>query len=228
MTPTRTRGRLAVKVATSGRMTYRQRMWCVKCCSCLVATCTVSHVSGLCVGLVAPQKLLAGTDDLDSVTKLELSVDTTEQSINRLGELCPNLRQLKLNDSQLCSFRDLGTNLRNLRILWLSRSGITDLDGITVLELLEELYVSFNDIEDLSPLSVHDTLSVLDLEANNVDDVDQLETLSTCPMLMSLNLEGNPIDAVPHYRRVVVTIIPQLELVDDEDVTEEDREKVRD
>lgn len=165
---------------------------------------------------------------MDSVTKLELSVDTTEQSINRLGELCPNLRQLKLNDSQLCSFRDLGTNLRNLRILWLSRSGITDLDGITVLELLEELYVSFNDIEDLSPLSVHDTLSVLDLEANNVDDVDQLETLSTCPMLMSLNLEGNPIDAVPHYRRVVVTIIPQLELVDDEDVTEEDREKVRD
>jgi len=95
-------------------------------------------------------------------------VDTTDQAVNRLGELCPNLRELKLNDSQLCSFRDLGTSLRNLRILWLSRSGITDLDGISVLERLEELYVSFNDIDDLTPLSLHDTLAVLDLEANKV------------------------------------------------------------
>lgn len=117
---------------------------------------------------LAPQKLLAGTDDLETVTKLELTVDTTDQAINRLGELCPNLRQLKLNDSQLCSFRDLGTSLRGLRILWLSRSGITDLDGISVLEQLEELYVSFNDIDDLTPLSLHDTLTVLDLEANKV------------------------------------------------------------
>ena len=73
---------------------------------------------------------MAGEDDLDDVTNLELVVDTSEQTIERLGEMCPNLTSLKLNNSTLESFRDLGTSLRTLRILWLSRSGVTDLDGI--------------------------------------------------------------------------------------------------
>lgn len=113
---------------------------------------------------------MTGEEDLSAVTELQLSVDTTAQSVSQLGEFLPNLRRLKLNDSHLASFRDLGTSLRNLSILWLSRSGISDLDGISVLEHLQELYVSFNDIEDLTPLSLHESLAVLDLEANKVSE----------------------------------------------------------
>jgi Leucine-rich repeat (LRR) protein len=90
-----------------------------------------------------------------------MEVDTSEQSVETLGVMVPNLQQLKLNNSTLKSFRDLGTSLRNLQCLWLSRSGIVDLDGIGALLALKELYVSFNDISDLTPLAMHDELQVL-------------------------------------------------------------------
>ena len=91
---------------------------------------------------------------------LELTVDTTDQSVARIGEFCPNLRQLKLNDSVLQSIRDLGTGVRHLQVLWLSRCGVSDLDGIGILDNLRELYLSFNNIADVAPLSMHEHLEV--------------------------------------------------------------------
>lgn len=38
-----------------------------------------------------------------------------------------------------CLFRDLGTSLTNLRTLWLSRSGLSDLDGISSVSSLKVL-----------------------------------------------------------------------------------------
>ena len=87
---------------------------------------------------------VAGTDDLQSLTYLELTIDTTDQSVEPLGRMLPNIAQLKLNHSRLASFRDLGTQLRNLRILWLNRSGVTELDGVGALTGLKELYLAFN------------------------------------------------------------------------------------
>lgn len=103
---------------------------------------------------------MTGEDDLAGVTFLELSVNTSDQSVAQIGELCPALTQLKLNDSFLQSIRDLGTAVRNLQVLWLSRCGVTDLDGISVLEQLTELYLSFNNIDDITPLSLHEHLEV--------------------------------------------------------------------
>jgi Leucine-rich repeat (LRR) protein len=60
--------------------------------------------------------------------------------------------------------RDLGTSLVNLKVLWLSRSGLTDLDGIPTLSNLEELYLAYNEINDLSSLSLLDNIKCLDLE----------------------------------------------------------------
>jgi Leucine-rich repeat (LRR) protein len=40
-----------------------------------------------------------------------------------------------------------------------------------------ELYVSFNDLSDLSPLSLHETLETLDLEGNQVADYNMISQL---------------------------------------------------
>jgi hypothetical protein len=106
------------------------------------------------------QREASGCDDLADVVHLELTVDTTDQSVARVGEYCPNLRELKLNDSVLQSIRDLGTSVRNLQVLWLARCGVADLDGIGILDNLKELYLSFNNIEDIGPLSMHEHLEV--------------------------------------------------------------------
>ena len=49
-------------------------------------------------------------------------------------------------------------------MLWLSRSGLTDLDGIPTLQNLQELYLAYNEITDLSPCSLLENLKCLDVE----------------------------------------------------------------
>ena len=103
---------------------------------------------------------LTGALRAEDITTLEMVVDTSSQNVTHLGELLPNLSELKLNDSRVCSFRDLGTSLRSLKVLWLARCGITDLDGISSFGSLAELYLAFNDVADVTPLAMHDQIQV--------------------------------------------------------------------
>lgn len=164
---------------------------------------------------------LAGTSDLSTVTNFEIAIDTSETSGAAIGESLRSLQLLRLNGSVLASLRDLGTSLRNLRVLWAARCGLSDLDGISLLPSLAELYLSFNSIEDLSPLALHD-LEVLDLEGNKVADESSLVTLGMMPQLHTLTLEGNPIALEPGYRDLVAANAPNLEILDDEPLDHDD------
>ncbi|XP_063486949.1 leucine-rich repeat-containing protein 56 isoform X4 [Symphalangus syndactylus] len=163
---------------------------------------------------------LARVDDLRLVRALEMCVDTREGSLGNFGVHLPNLDQLKLNGSHLGSLRDLGTALGHLQVLWLARCGLADLDGIASLPALKELYASYNNISDLSPLCLLEQLEVLDLEGNSVEDLGQVRYLQLCPRLAMLTLEGNlvclqpapgPTNKVPrgyNYRTETVPVEP--------------------
>lgn len=156
-----------------------------------------------------------------------MCVDTRKNSLGNFGMHLPNLIQLKLNHSCLGSLRDLGTSLGQLQVLWLARCGLTDLDGIGSFLALKELYVSYNNISDLSPLCLLEQLEVLDLEGNNVEDLGQMRYLQLCPRLATLTLEGNlvclkpdpgPSNKAPqdyNYRAEVKKLIPQLHILDE-------------
>ena len=73
---------------------------------------------------------LAGTTELASVTFLQLAVDSTHVPLGTIGERLPALAQLKLSGSNMPCIRELGTSLGALRVLWLSRCGLADLDGL--------------------------------------------------------------------------------------------------
>ena len=60
------------------------------------------------------------------------------------GEILCSLEYLKLNDSVIQSFRDIGTSFKNVRILHIARCELTELNGIQAFEQLEELYAGFN------------------------------------------------------------------------------------
>ncbi|KAF6104587.1 leucine rich repeat containing 56 [Phyllostomus discolor] len=180
---------------------------------------------------LSPARLrtLAQVDNLRLVTVLEMCVDTREHSLGNFGLHLPNLSQLKLNDSRLGSVRDLGTSLGHLQVLWLARCGLADLDGIGCFPALQELYASYNDLSDLSPLCLLEQLEVLDLEGNGVEDLGQVRYLQLCPRLATLTLEGNlvclrprPSDKVPqgyNYRAEVRKLIPQLQVLDERPAT---------
>ncbi|RNA39995.1 leucine-rich repeat-containing 56 isoform X1 [Brachionus plicatilis] len=177
---------------------------------------------------LSPTKLkaLTGVNDLGSVEFLEMIVDTSETSLGNFGIYLPHLRQLKLNGSHVPRIRDLGTSLCHLKILWLSRSGLVDLDGISTLNNLQEIYLAYNEIADLSPCSLLENLRCLDLEGNLIDDIKQVEFLNLCTNLENLTLYGNPICSKPHsdfndeesysYRHEVVKMLPSLQILDDE------------
>ncbi|KAL9648180.1 hypothetical protein ABK040_009184 [Willaertia magna] len=166
-------------------------------------------------------RVATGQDDLLNVKYLEIIVNTTNNSLGDLGSKVPNLEELKLNNSTIPSVRDLGTSLRNVKILWLSRCGLSELDGIFAFPRLKELYLSFNDIEDISNLSSLRELEILDLEGNNIENEGQVLFLQGCKKLISLTLDGNPFSRINTYREIVASYLPNLEYLDDKNIKRE-------
>ena len=113
---------------------------------------------------------LTGTRDLAGVRFLQMAVDSEFVPLGSLGERLPQLEQLKLNGSSLPSLRLIGSSLTRVRVLWLCRCGLRELDNLWAVPELQELYLAFNDIEQLSPIHEAEQLQVLDLEANLVAD----------------------------------------------------------
>lgn len=109
----------------------------------------------------------------------------------------------------------------------MARCNLSELDGLGSLTSLKELYLAFNQITSLDPISMLENLTVLDIEANLVSDPTQIEYLVFCPNLKSLTLIDNPInfdsviqeettaDIQIRNRHIISTLIPQLEILDD-------------
>lgn len=103
---------------------------------------------------------LTGATDVSKIEYISFSVDTKEQSLYDLADILPNLKHLVLDNSHISSVRDLGIGLRFITSLSLSSCNLRDLDGIGVLEGLQELCVSDNLLTDIAPLTLHENLQV--------------------------------------------------------------------
>ena len=91
--------------------------------------------------------------------------------------------------------RDIGTSLKNLKALAVSRCNLSELSGLMCFPKLQELYASFNNIKDLRPISDSYCLEVLDIEGNEVSDISQLRNFDFSHKLQSLNIVNNKIDS---------------------------------
>jgi len=110
--------------------------------------------------------------ELSLLTKIELRVDTSCHNLQVTGEILSGLESLRMSDSIIKCFRDLGTSFRFVRFLYLQRCELTEVQGIQAFHNLEELYLSHNSIDDLFDFTFLEHLAVLDLEGNNVGQVD--------------------------------------------------------
>lgn len=156
--------------------------------------------------------------DLSLVTRLDIQVDAAMQRLEAIGQHLPSLRELRLSDSCVLCMRELGVALERLEVLWMSRCGLQELDGVSVMPELRELYIPFNDVVDISPLKELEHLTVLDIEGNAVGDLMDLADLRVCQHLRELTLTGNPVAAGgDKSRQAVLDMIPQLAVLDDRD-----------
>lgn len=172
----------------------------------------------------AKLQAITGQQDLSELTYLEAQVDTESTSLSDIGNLLPSLTQLRLSHSNIGSLRDLGTSLRSLRVLWLCRAGLLSLDGLgSISETIEELYIAFNHVSDLSPIADDDfeALRILDADSNEIDDLEQVEFLSGCKKLHSLTLENNPVASAQGYVVFIRDTLPNIELLDDIEINQD-------
>mmetsp|Transcript_14354 Transcript_14354/g.17391 ORF Transcript_14354/g.17391 Transcript_14354/m.17391 type:complete len:754 (+) Transcript_14354:425-2686(+) len=168
-------------------------------------------------------KVLAGSEDLETVRTLEMKVDSTDLHLDGIAEKMPKLTELKLNNSYVLSTRHLGTSFARLTVLWMSRCSLQDLEGVGALDALQELYASYNDISDLSPLASCEHLTVLDMEGNRIENFDSIAYIGMCRKLNTVTLANNPVTSQASYRRHLLSHVPSLEYLDDEPVTDDDR-----
>jgi Leucine-rich repeat (LRR) protein len=103
---------------------------------------------------------VAGTEDLSTVTCIQLKIDTSYQSLLDIGDLLKRLDHLTLNGSKISSVRDLGVGLKDLISLSINDCGLSELDGIGMLTNLTKLSARDNDIEDVTALALHETIEV--------------------------------------------------------------------
>jgi hypothetical protein len=64
--------------------------------------------------------------ELAILPKIELRVDTSSHNLQVTGEILTSLEYLKLNDSIIKSFRDIGTSFKNVRVLHIARCEIKE------------------------------------------------------------------------------------------------------
>lgn len=134
-----------------------------------------------------------GVKSLSTLTKIEMRVDTSCHNLQTIGEILCSLEYLKMSDSLIKCFRDIGSSFKCVRVLHLARCELREVQGIQAFLQLEELYLGFNDIAELFDVGFLEHLAVLDLEGNAVRSLDQLFYLRRCQQLTDLNLRGNPV-----------------------------------
>jgi hypothetical protein len=162
------------------------------------------------------------TKRLQDLHSLEAIADTRELTLSYLEHLFPSLRNLRLNNSQIPSIRDISPHLTNLRFLSLAHCSIRSLDGIcTLSNCLEELYLAFNHITDITELIGLTQLRVLDLEENEIQHLAEIELLSCCTHLKALTLIGNPATECESYREEVQKYLPNLRYLDEKRLNRE-------
>lgn len=145
---------------------------------------------------------------------LQIQVNTfLINNLQEFGEKFPNLNTLKLDNSIIHSIRDLGTYFGRIVVLSMRNCKLSDISGLSSLPLLKELYIPFNEVHDISPVSTCTELEVLDLECNKIAEPWQLEFLSLCPKLKILVLAGNHLPEID-YIQAITKVLPGLAVLD--------------
>lgn len=153
--------------------------------------------------------------------------------------MLPSIKKMdsKLQDLVACTHLSLSTNcidriqplgLKNLKILSLGRNNIKKIEKLDDLgATLEELWISYNQIEKLDGLSNMRALRVIYMSNNNIKQFSEIEKLAGLPALEEILLLGNPIYDDPSIdgRKEVIKRLPKLKKLDGSVVSETEKQE---
>ena len=103
--------------------------------------------------------------------------------------------------------------------LYIGSKDLTDISIISKMKNLEMISLPSNKISYLNPLSNCKNLREINLRNNSIFSFDELYYLANLKKLKILCLEGNPISYDDNYAEKILKILPQLQYLDNKNVT---------
>ena len=88
-------------------------------------------------------------EDLSSLKKLSIIITNDYGLLNQFGIFLPELVLLKLNNSNINSFNDIGTHFNNIECLQMKQCHLKSISGIICLPKLQILDIEDNEVSDL-------------------------------------------------------------------------------
>ena len=141
-------------------------------------------------------------------------------------EKCVELRSLYIQENCIRKIENLDSCV-DLATLNLNKNCIEKIENLGNLPRLETLMLSHNRLEDaadLEQVTECQALTTLDIQQNNITDVGVLDVLTRMPKLRALYLQGNPvIKKIKYYRKKMTHLLPDLRYLDDRPVFPADR-----
>lgn len=125
---------------------------------------------------------------------------------------CRRLKAIDLTGQQITDL-DFLSDLPDVRDLFLANNSITDLSPLSGLQNLQYAALYNNAIQDISALSGLRNLKDLNLTGNKIDD---MSPLASCPALQYVHLSKNPCSENAGQQDVLKTSLPDTLFVFDE------------
>lgn len=113
--------------------------------------------------------------------------------------------------------------LESIKKLNLWGSNLEDISIISQMPSLEIVSLSVNKIRSLKAFANLRNLKELYLRQNAISNLNEIKYLTECDNLTKLWLRENPICENPNYREVIICVLPQVQNLDDKEITEDER-----
>ena len=184
----------------------------------------LTHLSLTHNGLRVLPRLHAAADTL---RRLELSHQRLE-SMSGLPEL-PQLRELILNDNAIATLEP-PAGCPRLERLWLFSNRVERLAGLDRLSSVRELWLQDNRVRRLRGAGLERLVDLreLALAGNPIHDLGEIDALASVPALRRLSFADRffapaPVTTRRGYRAATTRTLPQLEILDEFEVREDER-----
>ncbi|XP_029004599.1 protein phosphatase 1 regulatory subunit 42 isoform X2 [Betta splendens] len=195
-------------------------------------------------------------DYLQTLTHLHFSSRNIEDIITHISNIgfASNLTHLYMQNNNITHIDNL-SNLQKLSKLYLGGNRIAVVEGLEQLPELKELHLENQRLAPGEKLlfdprtlaSVAESLSVLNINTNNIDDIRDISILkelqyfsaagnklhnieelqgvcSHWPQLLQMDLRGNPVCKTAKYRDCLITVCESLEVLDGREINEVTRQ----
>lgn len=115
-------------------------------------------------------------------------------------------------------------NLKLLKNLNLWGVGFDDVSILSQMPNIEVLALSINKITTLKDFQHCPKLQELYIRRNNIKNLAEIKYLQNLPHLKTLWLSENPCADHPNYRQYVLSVLPNLQKLDNKEVTAQERQ----